>query len=64
MLTPDEIASDEEARAYLRRVAAMAGDFYSALRDSGVPDAAAEAIVVAWHDDLLGDGIVWESDED
>lgn len=64
MLDPDEIAADEAAREYLRRVAAMAGDFFSALRDSGVPDSAAETMLIDWHADLLDGGVVWESDED
>lgn len=63
MRSPDEVAHDEEAREYLRALAAMAGDFYSALRDAGVPDEASVQMIIQWHDSVLEDGIVWESGE-
>ena len=64
MRSPDEIQHDEQAGEYLRAVAALAGDFYSALRSSGIPEAAAVQMLVDWHADVLDDGVVWESDED
>ena len=64
MIDPDAVQEDEEARQYLRKMAGMAGEFFAALRDSGVPEAAAVQMLVDWHAEVIADGVVWESDED
>ena len=64
MLDPDAIADDEEARVYLRKMAGMAGDFFAALRDSGVPEAASVQMVIDWHAEVIADGVVWEADDE
>lgn len=64
MIDPDAVADDEEARVYLRKMAGMAGEFFAALRDSGVPEAAAVQMLVDWHAEVISDGIAWESDGD
>lgn len=64
MLDPDQLAEDEEARAYLRKMAGMAGEFFAALRDSGVPEAASVQMVIDWHAEVIAEGVVWEADED
>lgn len=63
MLDPDQISDDEEARVYLRKMAAMAGEFFSALRDSGVPEAASVQMLIDWHAEVISEGVVWESDD-
>lgn len=64
MIDPDAIQEDEEARQYLRKMAGMAGEFFLALRDSGVPEAAAVQMLVDWHAEVIAEGVVWEADDD
>lgn len=63
MLDPDQINDDEEARVYLRKMAAMAGEFFAALRDSGVPESASVQMLIDWHAEVISEGVVWESDD-
>lgn len=64
MIDPDAIQEDEEARVYLRKMASMAGEFFTALRDSGVPEAASVQMLIDWHAEVISDGVVWEADDE
>lgn len=61
-IDPDQIAADLEAAAALRQVAALAGEFYDALRLRNLPETLAIQLVVDWHAALIDDGIWWEDD--
>ena len=55
----------DEASRFCQLVGDQAnGEFFAALRDSGVPEAAAVQMLVDWHAEVISDGVVWESDED
>ena len=65
MLTPDQIEQNEQAAETLRATASLAGEFWSALRSSGVPDAAAVQMLVDWHAAAIApDGVCWDDDQD
>ena len=63
-IDPDQVAADLEAAAALRQIAALAGEFYDALRLRNLPETLAIQLVVDWHSALIDDGIWWEDDTD
>lgn len=62
-IDPDAIAEDQKTAATLRQVAALAGDFYTALRSVQIPDELAFVIVQDWHYNYITEGMGWEEDE-
>lgn len=61
-INPDQIVADLRTAATLRQVAALAGEFYAALRSVQVPDELAFVMVQDWHYNYITEGMEWEED--
>lgn len=55
-IDPDRIAADQEEAAHLRQIAALAGEFYMALRAMQLPDELVALLVQDWHYNYISDG--------
>lgn len=61
-LDPESIEADRLTAEYLRATAALAGEFWDALRLTGIPEAASIQILTDWHYEYITDGVAWRDD--